>query len=112
MNSTLINFLISIIILYTLKKKQLKIFYNKKFILISKILYKQGLIQNFFFFVFFKKFKIVSKPSYIIYFSFKDINKIDENKIFYTFSTSLDYLTSLESNHKKNFTFKKLYGFF
>ena len=87
MNSTLINFLISIINLYTLKTEQLKIFYNKKF-------------------------KIVSKPSDIIYFSFKDINKIDENKIFYTFSTSLDYLTSLEPNHKKNFIFKKHYGFF
>ena len=119
MNSTLINFLISIKNASIFKKEQLKIFYNKKFILLSKILYKQGLIQDFYLkkfnfkfyiiiilkytdnFSFLKNLKIVSKPSRIIYFSFKDISKIYEKQILYIFSTSLGYLTSLECKQKK-----------
>jgi ribosomal protein S8 len=119
MNSTLINFLISIKNASIFKKEQLKIFYNKKFILLSKILYKQGLIQDFwlqkenfnfyiiiilkynFNFSNFKNFKIVSKPSRLIYFSFKDIFKIYEKQVLYIFSTSLGYLTSLECKQKK-----------
>jgi ribosomal protein S8 len=119
MNSILINFLIAIKNASIFKKEQLKIFYNKKFILLSKILYKQGLIQDFwlqkykfnfyivinikyiFNFSNFKKFKIVSKPSRSIYFSSKDIFKIYEKQVIYIFSTSLGYLTSLECKQKQ-----------
>lgn len=119
MNSTLIKFLISIKNSSIFKKEQLKIFYNKKFILLAKILYKQGLIQDFYLkkenynfyliinlkynynFSNFKNFKIVSKPSRSIFFSFKDISKIYEKQVLYIFSTSLGYLTSLECKQKK-----------
>ncbi len=119
MNSTLINFLISIKNASIFKKEQLKIFYNKKFILLSKTLYKNGLIQDFYlekqdynFYIIitlkynynfsnFKMFKLVSKPSRSIFFSFKDISKIYEKQVLYIFSTSLGYLTSLECKHKK-----------
>jgi small subunit ribosomal protein S8 len=119
MNSTLINFLIAIKNASFYKKEQLKIFYKKKFILLSKILYKQGLIQDFWlqkeklhFYIIIglkynynfsnlKNLKLISKPSRAIFFSFKDIFKIYEKQIFYIFSTSLGYLTSLECKQKK-----------
>ncbi len=119
MNSKLINFLIAIKNASIFKKEQLKIFYNKKFILLSKTLYKQGLIQDFWlqkeknnFYIIivlkynynfsnFKNFTIVSKPSRSIFFSFKDVCKIYEKQILYIFSTSLGYLTSLECKQKK-----------
>ena len=47
MNKTLINFLIAIKNASALKRELVKIFYNKKFILLVKILYKKGLIQDF-----------------------------------------------------------------
>jgi ribosomal protein S8 len=119
MNLILINFLIAIKNASIFKKDQLKIFYNKKFILLSKILYKQGLIQdfwlqkeNFNFYIIInlkytynlsnlKNFKIVSKPSRSIFFSSKDIFKIYEKQVLYIFSTSLGYLTSLECKKNK-----------
>lgn len=116
MNLILINFLIAIKNAGISKKEQLKIFYNKKFILLSKILYKEGLIQDFclyrekfkFFILITLKhnynlsnFKIVSKPSRSIYFSYKDIFKIYEKQVLYIFSTSLGYLTSLECKQYK-----------
>jgi ribosomal protein S8 len=119
MSSKLINFLIAIKNASIFKKEQLKIFYNKQFILLSKTLYKEGLIQDFWllkeknkFYIIInlkynynfsnlKKFTIVSKPSRSIYFSFKDICKIYEKQILYIFSTSLGYLTSLECKQKK-----------
>ncbi len=119
MNSKLINFLIAIKNASIFKKEQLKIFYNKKFILLSKVLYKNGLIQDFYLkkenynfyivitlkynynFSNFKFLKIVSKPSRSIFFSYKDINKIYEKQVLYIFSTSLGYLTSLECKQKK-----------
>lgn len=119
MNSTLINFLIAIKNASFFKKEQLKIFYNKKFLLLSKALYKHGLIQDFwlqkekinFYIVInlkynynfsnLKNLKIISKPSRSIFFSFKDIFKIYEKQILYIFSTSLGYLTSLECKEKQ-----------
>lgn len=119
MNSTLINFLIAIKNASIFKKELLKIFYNKKFILLSKTLYKQGLIQDFWLekqnlhfkivialkytynFSNFKNFKIVSKPSRSLYFSSKDIFKLYEKQVLYIFSTSFGYLTSLECKQKK-----------
>jgi ribosomal protein S8 len=119
MNLILINFLIAIKNASIFKKDQLKIFYNKKFILLSKILYKQGLIQdfwlqkeNFNFYIIInlkytynlsnlKNFKIVSKPSRSIFFSSKDIFKMYEKQVLYIFSTSLGYLTSLECKKNK-----------
>ena len=120
MNSTLINFLIAIKNASIFKKEQLKIFYNKKFILLYKALYKNGLIQDFYlkkenynFYIIitlkynynfsnFKFLRIVSKPSRSIFFSYKDINKIYEKQVLYIFSTSLGYLTSLECKQKKS----------
>lgn len=119
MNSKLINFLISIKNASIFKKEELKIFYNKKFILLSQVLYKQGLIQDFYLkklnskcyiiivlkynynFSNLKNLKIVSKPSRTIYFSYKDICKIYEKQLLYIFSTSCGYLTSLECKQKK-----------
>lgn len=119
MNLILINFLIAIKNASIFKKDQLKIFYNKKFILLSKILYKQGLIQdfwlqkeNFNFYIIInlkytgnlsnlKNFKIISKPSRSIFFSSKDIFKMYEKQVLYIFSTSLGYLTSLECKKNK-----------
>ena len=119
MDSTLINFLIAIKNASLFKKEQLKIFYNKKFLLLSKTLYKHGLIQDFwlqkekinFYIVInlkynynfsnLKKLKIISKPSRSIFFSFKDIFKIYEKQMLYIFSTSLGYLTSLECKEKQ-----------
>lgn len=119
MTALLINFLIAIKNASIFKKELLKIFYNKKFILLSKMLYKQGLIQDFWLekqqinfkivillkyvynFSNFKNFKIVSKPSRSLFFSFQDIFKIYEKQVLYIFSTSLGYLTSLECKQKK-----------
>ncbi len=47
MNVLLINFLIAIKNAYILKKEVIEFFFNKKFILLSKVLYKNGLIQDF-----------------------------------------------------------------
>lgn len=118
MNKTLINFLIAIKNASSLKRELVKIFYNKKFILLAKILYKEGLIQDFWLeksdslklvialkyhynFSSYKTLKIISKPSKSLFFSYKDIFKLYEKQVIYIFSTSLGYLTSLECKQKK-----------
>ena len=118
MNKTLINFLITIKNASNLKKELLKFYFNKKFILLAKILYKEGLIQDFWLekttqlslvialkyhynISNYKTLKIVSKPSKSLFFSYKDIFKLYEKHTLYIFSTSLGYLTSLECKQKK-----------
>lgn len=118
MNKTLINFLIAIKNASSLKRELVKIFYNKKFILLVKILYKEGLIQDFWLekgdtlklvislkyhynFSNYKTLQIISKPSKSLFFSYKDIFKLYEKHILYIFSTSLGYLTSLECKQNK-----------
>lgn len=118
MSKTLINFLIVIKNASSLKREIIKIFYNKNFILLAKFLYKEGLIQDFWLekkkklqivialkyqynYSSYKQFKIISKPSGSLFFSYKDILKLYEKHVLYVFSTSLGYLTSLECKQKK-----------
>lgn len=115
MKKLIITFLIAIKNAYILKKELVTFFFNKKFILISKVLYKQGLIQDFwlekkhlskikivialkYFFNFsnFLTLKIVSKPSHLLFFSYKDLCKLYEKQTLYIFSTAYGYLTSFE----------------
>jgi small subunit ribosomal protein S8 len=118
MTKTLINFLITIKNASNLKKEILKFYFSKKFILLAKILYKKGLIQDFWLektkklqIVIalkyssnnsnYKILKIVSKPSKFLFFSSNDIFRLYEKHTIYIFSTSLGYLTSLECKQKK-----------
>lgn len=118
MNSSLINFLIAIKNAANLNKEYLSFYYSKKFLLIAKILYKEGLIQDFyikkskysqiiiilkysFFDNCYKSLTIFSKPSKKFFFSYKDISKLYEKHVLYIFSTNLGYLTSLECKQKK-----------
>lgn len=120
MNKLLINFLIIIKNTSLLKKNILKIFFNKKFILISKVLYKHGLIQDFWLekdlktklkiviklkystnFNNFLTLNLISKPSRSLFFSYKDLCKLYEKQAIYIFSTSIGYLTSLECKKAK-----------
>lgn len=118
MSKTLINFLIAIKNASNLKKEIVKIFYNKNFLLVAKFLYKEGLIQDFWLekknklqlvialkyqyaYSSYKQFKIISKPSCSLLFSYKDILKLYEKHVLYVFSTSLGYQTSLECKQKK-----------
>lgn len=114
MKKILIDFLIILKNSYCLKKEIIKIFLNKQILKISKVLYKEGIIQDFFLekqqnklyiviilkiynnFNYFKTFKIVSKPSKSLFFSYKDILKLYEKQILYIFSTKFGYLTSIE----------------
>ncbi len=120
MNKLLINFLIIIKNTSLLKKNILKIFFNKKFILISKVLYKHGLIQDFWLekdlktklkivvklkystnFNNFLTLNLISKPSRSLFFSYKDLCKLYEKQALYIFSTPVGYLTSLECKKAK-----------
>lgn len=118
MSKTLINFLIVIKNASSLKREIIKIFYNKNFILLAKFLYKEGLIQDFWLekknklhivialksqynYSSYKQFKIISKPSGSLFFSYKDILKLYEKHVLYVFSTSFGYLTSIECKQKK-----------
>jgi len=115
MNKSIISFLIAIKNASLLKKEIVTFFFNKKFILLSKVLYKQGLIQDFwlekqiyskikiiislkYFFNFsnFLTLKIVSKSCRPLFFSYKDLCKLYEKQVLYIFSTSKGYLTSFE----------------
>jgi len=115
MSKSIIAFLIAIKNASILKKDLVTFFFNKKFILISKVLYNQGLIQDFwlekkkcsfiqiavalksaFLFNTFLTLKLVSKPSRSLFFSYKDLCKLYEKQILYIFSTPFGYLTSLE----------------
>lgn len=115
-NSLLIKCLMAIKNGYYYNKEFVKIFFNRKVILLLKFLYKQGLIQDFWFektpqqsiIVLLKDysqiysiFKIMSKRSKPIFFSFKEICKLYEKKIIYVFLTSFGYLTSFECKELK-----------
>lgn len=119
MKKILIDFLISIKNSSISKKEYLKVYYNKHFVLLLKILYKEGLIQDFWTVTAGEKphiiillkyhynitaynfLKVVSKPSKQVLFSLKDIFKLYEKQILYIFSTSKGFLTSLECKQKK-----------
>lgn len=120
MHKWLINFLIILKNSYFLKKELVKFFFNKKFLLISKVLYKEGLIQDFWlekcsnrkikiviFFKYFQTFnnfttlKFISKPSRSLFFSYIDLCKLYEKQSLYILSTSLGYLTSNQCKQLK-----------
>lgn len=117
MNSTLINFLIAIKNAAALKRERVVFYYNKNFIVLAKILYKEGLIQDFwlekkevFRIViilkyseksFFNSLKIISKPSKFCFFSYKDIVKLYEKHILYIFLTPFGFLSSVACKQKK-----------
>lgn len=120
MHKLLIAFLIILKNSYFLKKELVKFFFNKKFILISKVLYKEGLIQDFWLekclnlkikivislkyfqnFNNFTTFKFVSKPSRLFFFSYIDLCKLYEKQSLYILSTSLGYLTSYRCKQLK-----------
>ena len=115
MNKFLVNFLIAIKNGYILKKEILIFFFKKQFILLSKVLYAHGLIQDFWlekqlyskikivvvlkYFQYFNSFltlKFVSKPSSSLFFSYKDLCKLYEKQTLYILSTPYGYLTSIE----------------
>lgn len=116
MTKLLINFLSAIKNGSSFKKEIIEVFYSKKIILLAKMLYKEGLILDFWLekkkkikiiialklgSTTFNTLKIVSKPSRSLFFSFKDIFKLYEKKIIYIFSTALGYLTGLECKQKR-----------
>lgn len=120
MTTLLIKFLISIKNAYLLKKHFVKFFFNKKFISLSKVLYKYGFIQDFWLekqksaklkIVIALKYynqsnnflslKLVSKPSRSLFFSYRDLCKLYEKQTLYILSTSLGYLSSLDCKKLK-----------
>ena len=120
MNKLIINLLIMLKNAYFLKKDTIYIFFNKKFILILKILYKYGLIQDFWLekqknnrlkiaiilknlqkYSNFLTLKFVSKPSRSLFFSYKDLCKLYEKQTLYIFSTPRGYLTSFDCKKLK-----------
>lgn len=115
MNILIINFLIALKNASILKKEIVRFFFNKKFILILKVLYNKGLIQDFWLekqhynnlkivialkstlsYSSLATLKIVSKPSNSLFFSYKDLCKLYEKQMLYIFSTAIGYLSSVE----------------
>lgn len=120
MNKLIINLLIILKNAYLLKKDIINIFFNKKFILILKILYTYGLIQDFWLekqktskltivitlknlqqYSNFLTLKLVSKPSRSLFFSYKDLCKLYEKQILYIFSTPKGLMTSFDCKKLK-----------
>lgn len=111
MNSTTINFLITLKNYSILKKEYLKYEYSKNILEITKCLYEEGFIQSFrilnsdnkifilillrFFFnkPILKQLKIISTPSRKKYLSFKDLSKFSNKKYVFFISTSKGLLT-------------------
>lgn len=115
MHFTLIKFFIALKNATTLKKELVFCFYNKTFLKIIKLLYQKGLIKDFsikqsHILIYLKytfnlsalsNLKIVSKPSWPLFLSFKEICKLSEKNIIFFFSTNKGLMSSLECKKYK-----------
>jgi ribosomal protein S8 len=114
MNINVIKYLIQIKNASALNKKLVIVPCKKYFLNILNILYKEGLILSFKYVKifnlpnlyikivlkqshnknFFKKFKLISKPSKKVYFNYKSICRLTLKKTDYFFSTNIGLLTA------------------
>ena len=119
MHFTLIKFFIALKNATFFNKELVYCFYNKTFLKITKFLYVEGLIQDFYVEKFKNQYKIiinlkysynlgalaslkiVSKPSWSLFLSFNDICKLSEKKVIFLFSTSQGLLSSIECKKYK-----------
>jgi ribosomal protein S8 len=120
MHSHAINFLIILKNASVLKKEIIFYFYNKVFLNLAKILYKQGLIQDYwvkknllgkFQIIIVLKYSyglgglntlsFISKPSKPIFLTYTEICTLYEKKSLVFFSTNKGFFTSLECKKKK-----------
>ena len=119
MNQFTVNFIYSLKNAAILKKELLYFFYNKNFILLAKLFYKIGLIQDFWLIKSItgwkiaialkyyyqinelSELKLVSKPSWPFFLSYTNICQISERTGFFIFSTSFGFLTSIDCKKKK-----------
>jgi ribosomal protein S8 len=116
MNTNIIKFLIQIKNASALNKEIVVVPYRKYFLSIISLLYKEGIILSFkrikvlnsadfnlkiiikqsYNKDFFKKFKLVSKPSRTLYLNYKSICRLVLKKTDYFFSTNVGLLTALD----------------
>lgn len=120
MRSNVIKFLITLKNASILRKEFVCCFYNKLFLKLIKILYKEGLIQDYFLkknllgsfqliislkYVYnlgdLSTLKIISRPSWTLFLTYNDICKLSEKKSIFFFSTDKGFLTSLECKKYK-----------
>lgn len=120
MNSNSINFLLALKNASILRKEIVFFYYNNLFLKLAKVLYRTGLIQDFYvekkynknfkIIVFLKyvfntgllnSLKIVSKPSIPLYLSFKKISCFSKKNRILILSTNEGFLTSDECKQKK-----------
>jgi ribosomal protein S8 len=119
MHFTLVKFFIALKNATFFKKELIYCFYNKIFLKITRFLYVEGLIKDFYIQKIKKQYKIiinlkysynlgalsslmiVSKPSWSLYLSFKEICLLSEKKLIFLFSTSKGLLNSLECKKYK-----------
>ena len=119
MNQLFVNFIYSLKNAAIFKKEVLYFFYNKNFILLAKLFYKIGLIQDFKLITVnetrkivvtlkyynqaneLRGLKLVSKPSWPFFLSYQNICQIFEKTCFFILSTSAVFLTSLDCKKKK-----------
>ena len=113
MNFTIIKFLVQLRNASLLRREKIEVVYNRKFLQIIKVLYKEGLVQAFRrclvlntlsvylrFVVVGEALKVLSKSSRIILLSKQELSKIfDVNKIF-IFSTDQGLHTLLECKRR------------
>lgn len=119
MNINLIKFLSKLKNAALSKHEQVKLPYNKLYLEIIELLYKEGFIQSFFikpvasriqnqFIIFitlryinnktiFKNLKFISIPSKVYYLNIRNLAKISNKKIVLVLSTNKGLLTGLES---------------
>ena len=119
MNINLINFLSKLKNASLSKQEQISIPYNKLYLKVVELLYKEGLIQSFFikpvssrltnkFTLFislryinnksiFKSLKFISIPSNLSYLNIKSLSKISNKKIILFLSTNKGLLTGGDS---------------
>lgn len=119
MNINLIKFLSKLKNASLSKQERISIPYNKLYLEVIKLLYREGFIQSFFikpafsrltneFTLFvtlryvnsksvFKNLRIISTPSRVNYLNIKDLSKVSNKKNVLFLSTSKGLLTGLES---------------
>lgn len=119
MHFTLVKFFIALKNATFFKKELVYCFYNKIFLKITRFLYVEGLIKDFCIQKIKKQYKIiinlkysynlgslaslmiVSKPSWSLYLSFKEICLLSEKKLIFLFSTSRGLMNSVECKKHK-----------
>ena len=119
MHFTLVKFFIALKNATSFKKELVYCFYNKIFLKITRFLYVEGLIKDFCIQKIKKQYKIiislnysynlgalsslriVSKPSWSLYLSFKDICLLAEKKLIFLFSTSKGLMNSIDCEKHK-----------